>query len=99
LPKASFDSLIIEDAGVKLLQTIHFKPLGVRDLTAHAIRKACNDDEGILNTVCKEEKELTQDQATAQLTCIDAELSKWPRSKHWKDVAFCDKFCFGIGPK
>jgi hypothetical protein len=89
---------IVEDASVKLPQTIHFKPLGVRDFTAYAIWKACNDDKGILNTVCKEEKELTQDQATAQLTWIDVEFPKRPRSEHWKDVAFCDEYHFRIGP-
>jgi len=42
---------------------------------------------------------LTRDQADNRLDWIDIELPKRPKSKHWKDIAYCNKFHFGIGPQ
>jgi hypothetical protein len=65
---------ITEAASVVLPQTFHFKPPGYRTIEPEAIQIACQDDEGIINTACEEEKELTLAQATAQLDWIDEQL-------------------------
>ena len=49
--------------------------------------------------MCKEEKELTKDQATGRLDWIDIQLPVRPRSKHWQDIVFCDEFHLGISPQ
>jgi hypothetical protein len=56
-------------------------------------------DEDMINAVCEEEKELIRDQANARLDWINEQLLKQPHSENWKDVAFCNKFHFGIGPQ
>ena len=57
---------IAEAAGVDLPQTYHFKTPGYRIIDPKAIQRACRDDEGIINSVCEEEKELTKAQATSR---------------------------------
>jgi len=57
------------------------------------------DDEGLINAVCEEEKELTKKQADGRLDWIDVQLPHRPHPQHWKDVAFYDEFHFGIGPQ
>ena len=51
---------IAEDAGIILPQTTHFKPPGVRTVTAKTVQHSCIRDEGLINAVCEEEKELIQ---------------------------------------
>jgi hypothetical protein len=65
---------IAEAAGVVLPQTFHFKPPGHCTIKPEAIQIACQDDEGIINVACEEEKELTLAQATARLDWIDKQL-------------------------
>lgn len=89
---------IAEAAGVVLPQTHHSKPPGFRTIDPQAIRRACQDDEGLINAVCEEEKELTGKQADGRLDWIDIQLPRRPHSQHWKDVVFYDEFHFGIGP-
>jgi hypothetical protein len=57
---------IATDAGVILPETYHFKPPSMRTVTTHAIQKACKSDEGLINAICEEEKELTDKQARAR---------------------------------
>jgi hypothetical protein len=71
---------IAEAAGVDLLQTYYFKTPGYRTIDPKAIQQACRDDEGIINSVCKEEKELTKAQATSQTDWIDIQLPLRPYS-------------------
>jgi hypothetical protein len=87
------------DANVTLPQTTHFKPPGLCAVSLQTVQRACKVDEGIINTVCEEEKELTKAQAGRRIDWIDKELPKRPHSENWKDVAFCNKFYFGIGPQ
>jgi hypothetical protein len=90
---------VAQDAGVELPITTHFKPPGLRTITPKAVQRACKEDEGIINAVCEEEKELTKDQVNGRLDWIDEQLSRRPHSRHWKDIVFCDEFHFGIGPQ
>jgi hypothetical protein len=90
---------IAEAAGIDLPQTYHFKAPGYHTIDPKAIQQACQDDEGIINSVCEEEKELTKAQATSQMDWINIQLPLWPHSVNWKDVAFYDKFHFSIGPQ
>lgn len=90
---------IAEAADVDLPQTEHFKPPGKRTITYRTIQRTCKADEGIINAVAEEERELTKKQADGRLDWIDEQLPIRPRSYHWKDVAFCDEFHFGIGPQ
>jgi hypothetical protein len=53
---------IAEAAGVELPDTYHFKPAGFRTISAKGVRQSCKRDEGIINAVCKEEKELSREQ-------------------------------------
>jgi hypothetical protein len=89
---------IAVQAGVDLPQTTHFKPPGLRTVNTQSVQRACKEDEGIINAICEEEKELTEIQATARTDWIDIQLEVRPHSKNWKDVAFCDEFHFGVGP-
>ncbi|KIN01395.1 hypothetical protein OIDMADRAFT_145468 [Oidiodendron maius Zn] len=90
---------IAEQAGIKLPCTTHFKPLGLRLVNTQSIQRACKEDKGIINAICEEEKELTDAQATVCLDWIDIQLTIRPHSNHWKDVAFCNEFHFGVGPQ
>jgi hypothetical protein len=90
---------IAEEAGVDLPQTNHFKPPGLRTVNTKSVQLACKADEDIINAVAEEEKELTDDQATARLDWIDEQLDPRPHSVDWNDVAFCDEFHFGVGPQ
>jgi hypothetical protein len=54
---------IAQGAGVILPETTHFKPYGKRTVNSHTLQEACKSDEGIINAVCEEEKELTRKQA------------------------------------
>lgn len=65
---------IAEDAGIKLPQTTHFQPPGLRTIDPKPIQQACKVDEGLINAVCEEEKELTRDQADRQLDWINKQL-------------------------
>jgi hypothetical protein len=49
--------------------------------------------------VYEEEKKLTKKQAKARTDFIDIQLPIRPYSVDWEDVAFCDKFYFGIRPQ
>lgn len=89
----------MEAAGVGLLKTPHFKPAGTRTLTSQTNQRACRGDEDIINTVCKEEKELDEKQAKSRCEHTTKQLALRPRSSNWKDVAFYDKFHLGIGPQ
>ncbi len=51
---------VVEDAGVALPQTYHFKPPGPRDMNSKGIQRVLKQEEGIINAVCEEEKELRQ---------------------------------------
>jgi hypothetical protein len=86
-------------AGVELPQTTHFKPPGLRIVNTQSVQRACKEDEGIINAICEEEKELTMAQATGRTDWIDVQLPLRPHSRHWKDIAFCDEFHFGVGPQ
>jgi hypothetical protein len=90
---------IAEASGVVLPQTYHFKTPGYRTINPKPIQRACRDDEGIINAVCEEEKELTPKQAKARLNWINIQLSVRSHSDNWKDVAYYDEFHFGIGPQ
>ena len=58
---------IAEKAGVELPETTHFKPPGLCTVNTKSVQLACKADEGIINAVAKEEKELKEEQATAQI--------------------------------
>ena len=89
---------IAEDAGIELQQTWHFKPPGFRTLEGRTIQRHCKEDEGIINAIAEEEKELTKAQADNRKEFINNELPKRPHSENWKDTAVCDELHFGIGP-
>jgi hypothetical protein len=57
---------IAVEAGVTLSKTTHFKPPGSCTVQPQTIQRACKVDHSIINAVCEEEKELMDDQATAQ---------------------------------
>lgn len=82
-----------------LPQTLHFKPPGLRTVQPRTLQRACKEDEGIINAVCREEKELNEDQAKARDVWVDIQLPIRPHSVDWKDVAFCNEFHFGVGPQ
>jgi hypothetical protein len=88
---------IAKAAGVILPKTIHFKPLGSRTVQPQTIQRACKADRDIINAICEEEKELTEDQAKARRIWCSDQLKTRPHSKDWKDTAVCDEFYFGIG--
>ena len=90
---------LAEASGVQLPQTYHFNPPGYRTIEPQSIQMTCQRDEGIINAVCEEEKELTDNQATSREDWSVDQLAIRPHSCHWKDVAFCDEFHFGIGPQ
>jgi hypothetical protein len=50
---------ITEEAGVQLPQTPHFKPPGLCTVNTKTLQQACKADEGLINAVAKEERELT----------------------------------------
>jgi hypothetical protein len=58
---------IAEASGVVLPQTYYFKTPGYCTIDPKAIQQACRDNEGIINLVCEEEKELTKAQATSRM--------------------------------
>ncbi|PQE18254.1 hypothetical protein CJF30_00010980 [Rutstroemia sp. NJR-2017a BBW] len=64
-------------AGVELSSTQHFKPPGIRTLDAKAIRRACKNDEDIINAVYEEEKLLDPRQAKERLCIPTRELERW----------------------
>lgn len=90
---------LAEASGVTLPSTFHSKPPGLRTVEPQSIRRACKVDEGMINAVCEEEKELTENQATTRIDWTDEQLLIRPHSEDWEDVAFCDEFHFGIGPQ
>ena len=90
---------ILEDAGVEVPMTTHFKPPGTRVVSTFTVQHSCKEDEGLINAVCDEEKELTEAQAEGRRIFSHEQLKKRPKSENWKDVAFCDEFHFGIGPQ
>jgi hypothetical protein len=51
---------IAEDAGVILPKTTHFKSPKLCTVEPQSIRRAYKSDEGIINAVCDEEKELSK---------------------------------------
>jgi hypothetical protein len=67
---------IAEEAGVSLPKTYHFKPPGYRTLQPQCIQRAMKEDEGFINAVCEEEKELTDKQAKARNHFTDGQLIK-----------------------
>ncbi|KAF4625855.1 hypothetical protein G7Y89_g12307 [Cudoniella acicularis] len=58
---------IAEDVGITLLQTTHFKPPGLRTINPKPIQQACKIDEGLINAICEEERELIGAQASGRL--------------------------------
>ena len=90
---------IAEDAGVILPKTTHFKPPGLRTVEPRSIRRACKSDEGIINAVCDEEKELLKPQAKERVRFSIKQLLYRPHSEYWRDVCFSDEFHLGIGPQ
>ena len=50
---------IAEQAGIELSCTTYFKPPGLRLVNIQSIQRACKADEGIINAIYKEEKELS----------------------------------------
>ena len=85
---------IVENAGVELPQTTHFKPSGKRSINPKAIAKTMREKEDIITAVCEEEKELTTKQAQERLKWVEDN-----QLRDWKKVAFCDEFHFGIEPQ
>jgi len=73
---------IVTNAGVILPETFHFKPPGYRTINPKAIQKSCKHDEGIINAVCKEERELTKDQADNRVDWADIGFEERPHSKN-----------------
>ena len=90
---------IAKNAGVTLPETYHFKPPGYRTVNPKAVQQNCKYDEGIINAICEEERELTKDQAENRINWVDINLKERPHSKNWKDIAFCDEYHFGLGPQ
>ncbi|OCK91004.1 uncharacterized protein K441DRAFT_576740, partial [Cenococcum geophilum 1.58] len=87
------------NAGVSLPEVPHFKPPGMRSLSLKPIQKACKEDEGIINAVIEEERELDKRQCTNRLKFVDTSLEKRPHSVDYNNVAFCDEYHFGLGPE
>jgi DDE superfamily endonuclease len=90
---------IAQAAGVELPKTTHFKPPGLRTVQSQTIQHSCKKDEGIINAVCDEEKELNPDQARNRMRHCFRSLIYRPHSLDWFDTAVCDEFHFGIGPQ
>ena len=95
---ASWSSIAVE-AGVSLPSTYHSKTDSFEPLNSDSIRLQCREDEGLINAVCEEEKELGEKQAKNRQQFVDKQLDKRPHSKQWFDVCFCDEFHLGIGPQ
>jgi hypothetical protein len=72
---------IAYDSGVSLPKTFHFKPPGYRTIQPQSVQRACKSDEGIINAICEEEKELTDKQAKARNTWTDEQLAEKPHSE------------------
>lgn len=70
--------------------TTHFKPSGKRTVEPQAIQQACKEDEGVINAVAEEEKELPQNLADQRDDWAGDQLKEHPHSINWKDVYFCD---------
>ncbi|KAH6704129.1 hypothetical protein BKA61DRAFT_577225 [Leptodontidium sp. MPI-SDFR-AT-0119] len=75
-----------------------FAKLSVPKVNIYFAVSACQD-EGIINAVCEEERELTEKQAKARLEWEAIERTERPTNEDWKDVAFCDEFHLGIDPQ
>jgi hypothetical protein len=90
---------VAEAAGVTLPETTHFKPYGRRVVTPQAVQRACKIDEDIINAKCEEDRLLKKEQAEARLDWVNEQLSARPRSRYWKDVAFCDEYHLELGCK
>ena len=88
---------LAESAGVDLPKTTHIKTSKLRDVELQTVQRACKADEGIINAVCEEERELTKKQADNRLDWKDELLAIRPHSKNWDDVVFADEFHVGIG--
>jgi hypothetical protein len=73
---------LTEAFGIQLLETYHHKPLGYYTIEPPSIQTACRDDEGMINAVCEEEKELTAAQATTRTDWVDEQLLKRPRLRY-----------------
>ena len=58
---------ITEATGVELPNTLHYKPLGHRTVCTQTIQQSYKRDEGIINTVCKEEKLLSRERCDERL--------------------------------
>lgn len=71
----------------------------MRSLSLKPIQKACKEDEGIINAVIEEERELDKRQCTNRLKFVDTSLEKRPHSVDYNNVAFCDEYHFGLGPE
>ncbi len=90
---------IVDVARVDIPQTEHFKPPGLRDINPLSVQQTIKKQEGILNAVCKKEKELPKPLARECRTWANNNLEIRPYSIDWLDVYFCNKFHFGIGPQ
>ena len=54
---------ILEDTGVKVLITTHFKLLSTRVMSIFIVQHSCKKDKSLINAVCDKKKELTEAQA------------------------------------
>lgn len=90
---------IVVDAGVDLPQTRHFKPPGLWDMNPKGIQQSLKHNEGIINAVCEEETELPKRLANERIDWSITQRGTRPRSRHWKNVYFCNEFHFRISPQ
>lgn len=90
---------VAEEAGVKLPETTHFKPPGVREVNAETIQRTCKKDADLFTAVCHEEKKLPPKQTQNRVDFAEQQLEERPHSINYSDVYFCDEFHFGIGPQ
>ena len=59
---------IIQNAGVLIPQILHWNPPGLYDAIEREIRKVLYKEKGIINAICKEKRDLTNNQATTRIT-------------------------------
>ena len=62
--------------------TTHFKPPSTRAVSTFTVQHSCKEDEGLINTVCDEEKKLTEVQAEGRRIFSYEQLKKRPKSEN-----------------
>ena len=90
---------IARDTSVPLPLIYHSKTDSNEPLNSDTIRLSCREDEGLINAVYEEEKELGSPQARNRREFVDERLEKRPHSKNFFDVCFYDEFHLGISPQ